>query len=67
MSTVIELDLGAGHEADALMINGEMVCVLTPKAATDPRIQERVRRLMKGEGTDCETCRGCPVGTAQLS
>lgn len=65
MSTVVELDLGAGHEADALEVNGETVCVLNPKVATDARIQERVRRLMEGEGRNCRECRGCIVGTAQ--
>lgn len=64
MSTVIDLVL-EGHEAHALQINGEMVCILTPEAATDTRIQARIRRLMKGQGTDCRKCRGCPVGTAQ--
>ncbi|MFE6127470.1 hypothetical protein ACFQ6Q_04220 [Streptomyces sp. NPDC056437] len=65
MSTVVTLDLGPGHEADALEVNGEMVCILCPDAATDTRIQERVRRLMKGVGRDCEECRGCPVGKAR--
>lgn len=65
MSTVVTLDLGPGHEADALEINGEMVCILCPAAATDTRIQGRVRRLMKGLGRDCGTCRNCPVGRAQ--
>lgn len=65
MSTVIDLDLGPGHYAHALKIDGEMVCILTPQAATDTDVQEHVRRLMKGQGTDCRKCRGCAVGTAQ--
>lgn len=64
MSTVVELDLGVGHEALAFKVDGEMVCVLNPATATDAQMQERVRRLMRGEGTDCRKCRGCPVGTA---
>lgn len=65
MSTVIELDLGAGHVADLLQIEGKMVCVLAPQAATDPSVQQRIRRLMRGEGLDCRTCRGCAVGTSE--
>lgn len=65
MSTVIELDLGAGHEAHALVIEGEMVCVLTPRVATDAGTRERVRRLLRGQGMDCATCRGCCVGAPE--
>jgi hypothetical protein len=65
MSTVVEHDFGPGHEAHAVRVNGEMVCVLSPAVATDSRIQERVRRLMWGEGRDCRSCLGCIVGTAQ--
>jgi hypothetical protein len=65
MSTVVELDLGAGHEAHVFKINGETVCVLSPNVATDTRIQERVRRLVRGEGLECRECRGCIVGTAK--
>lgn len=65
MSTVIELDLGVGHEADLLQIEGKMVCVLAPQAAADPLMQKRIRRLMRGQGLDCTTCRGCHVGTSE--
>lgn len=65
MSTVIELDLGAGHEAHAVRVEDKMVCVLAPQAATDACMQGRIRRLMRGEGVDCRACRGCPVGTSQ--
>lgn len=65
MSMAITLDLGPGHQADAVEIAGEMVCVLCPEAATDQAIQGNIRRLMKGVGVDCRSCRGCPVGTAE--
>lgn len=65
MSTVIELDLGAGHEAHAVRVEDKMVCVLAPQAATDVNVQQRVRRLMQSEGVDCRACRGCPVGTSE--
>lgn len=65
MSHVISIDLGPQNLAYPTQVAGEMVCVLTPKAVNDRVIQERVRRFMKGQGRDCKTCRGCPVGTAQ--
>lgn len=65
MSTAIDVDLGPGHIVQAYRIDGEMVCVLTPQAATDRAIQGRARRLLKGQGVDCRACRGCPVGTAE--
>lgn len=65
MSTVIDVDLGPGHIANAYKIDDEMVCVLTPEAVTDRAIQGRIRRLLKGQGMDCRACCGCPVGTAE--
>lgn len=65
MSTVIEADFGPGHIAQAYDVDGEWVCILTPEAATDTWVQVRVRRFMWGQGRDCGTCRGCPVGRAQ--
>lgn len=64
MSKVIELDLGP-HLAHAIRVDGEMVCVLTPQAADDERVQGLVRRFMQGEGVDCRSCAGCPVGRAE--
>ena len=67
MNHVIELDLGPTSTflGYATQVNGQMVCVLTPRAAEDRAIQERVRRFMKGQDRDCRTCRGCPVGTTE--
>ena len=65
MSYVINLDLGPTVLAYPAQVGSEMVCVLTPRAAEDRAIQERVRRFMKGQGRDCRICRGCPVGTAE--
>lgn len=64
MATVVEFDR-AGFEGHVLEEDGEIVCILTPAAATDPVIQARVRRLMHGQGIDCRKCRGCPVGTTE--
>lgn len=64
VSNVINLELGPRILAYPTQVAGEMVCVLTPKAATDRDIQERVRLFMKAQGRDCKTCRGCPVGRA---
>jgi hypothetical protein len=64
MATVVEFDR-RGFEGHVLEEDGERVCVLAPAAATDPAIQARVRRLMRGQNIDCRKCRGCPVGTAE--
>lgn len=64
MATIVEFDR-PGFEAHILERDKEIVCILTPAAATDPAIQARVRRLMQGQGIDCRICRSCPVGTAE--
>lgn len=65
MSTVIEVDLGPGHYAYGLEVNGAWMCALAPAVSTDTSIQELVRQFMAREGRDCRMCRGCVVGTAQ--
>lgn len=65
MSTVIEVDLGPGHYAHAMRVEGEMVCILTPSAASDGQIQRLGRRFLKGQGVDCKSCQGCHVGRAE--
>jgi hypothetical protein len=65
MSTVVEVDVGAGHEAHALEVDGEELCVLSPAAAGDADMRARIRRMMWGVGRNCQACRGCIVGTAQ--
>jgi hypothetical protein len=65
MSTVIEVDLGLGHYAHAMDVDGEMVCILTPRAADDEQVQSLVRRFLLGQGVDCKSCGGCPVGRAE--
>lgn len=64
-SHVINLDLGPSILGYPTQVDGEMVCVLTPRAIEDREIQARVRRFMKGQDRDCRSCRGCPVGTAE--
>ena len=64
MSTVINLDLGPDILGYPTQVDGEMVCVLSPRTAEDRAAQERVRQFMEGQGRDCRICRGCPVGTA---
>lgn len=65
MSHVIHRDLGANFLGFATQVADEMVCILTPQAASDARIQERVRDAMRSQGRDCGTCLGCPVGRAR--
>jgi hypothetical protein len=61
----ISLDLGPTFIASVAQEAGERVCILTPKAATDTRIQARVREVMKSQGIDCRICGGCPMGQAE--
>ena len=63
MPTVVEFNK-AGFEGHVLERGGEVLCILSPAAATDPACQARVRRLTRSQGIDCRKCRGCPVGTA---
>jgi hypothetical protein len=63
--SVINLDLGPKVLAYPTQVAGEMVCVLSPRAAEDRVVQERVRRFMKAQGRDCRICGGCPIGQAQ--
>jgi hypothetical protein len=65
VSYAIDLDLGPEFFGIATQVAGETVCFLTPRAADDTRIQERVRQFMKSQGRDCGKCGGCPVGQAQ--
>lgn len=64
MSCVINLDLGTDSEflGYPTQVDGEMVCVLSSRTADDRAIQARVRQSMKGQGRDCRSCGGCPVG-----
>ncbi|MFD5709556.1 hypothetical protein ACFWHW_04025 [Streptomyces pharetrae] len=42
-----------------------IVCVVASAATTDRVIQARVRRLMSGQGIDCQNCGGCIIGRAK--
>ena len=64
MSNVIYLDLGPNSFGYTTQVAGEKVCVLSSQAVKDPAIQARVRRFMRGQGQDCKTCGGCPIGQA---
>lgn len=65
MATVITLDLGPTFIGQTIQTGGEMICVLSPAAFTDARVQARIRKLTGSQGTDCRRCRGCVVGTAK--
>lgn len=64
MATAITYDREPGFIADVLEIDGSTFCILHPTAITDADTRVLVRRFMQGQGVDCGTCRGCPVGTA---
>jgi hypothetical protein len=64
VSNVIYLDLGPTSFGYTTQVAGEKVCVLSSATAGDRAIQGRVKRFMKAQGQDCETCGGCPIGRA---
>ncbi len=61
MATVITYDR-RGFEGHVFESGGKIVCVLASASAWDTGMQARIRRLMQGQGIDCLTCGGCPVG-----
>lgn len=39
-----------------------LVCVASPAYETDSNVRAIMRELVRREGGDCGTCRGCPIG-----
>jgi hypothetical protein len=66
VNNAINLDLGPQSTflGYTTQVDGEKVCVLSSRAASDRAIQARVRLHMKAQGRDCRSCGGCPVGQA---
>lgn len=64
MTIVVQYD-EPGFEARILETAGGIVCVQASAARTDRAIQARIRRLARGQGIDCQTCHGCPIGQAK--
>jgi hypothetical protein len=64
MATVITYDK-PGFSGHVLETAAERLCILASAAKTDRVIQARIRRTFLGQGIDCRTCAGCPVGQAQ--
>lgn len=62
MEKLVTTDLGPGVDGWVARIDGDIVCVATPRVEHDPRARREVRRLVTRVGGDCGTCRGCIIG-----
>jgi hypothetical protein len=62
MTELLIEDLGDTIDGWAAMVNGSVVCVATPRIATEAAARRNVRNLVARVGGNCGTCRGCPIG-----
>lgn len=62
MGKMVTADLGPGIDGWAARIDGDIVCVATPRVEYDPAARRTVRRLVGSVGGNCGTCRGCIIG-----
>lgn len=62
MEKMFTADLGAGIDGWAARVDGNIVCVATPRVEHDAAARQHVRALVKRLGGDCGICRGCIIG-----
>lgn len=62
MHEMITLDLGPSFIGWQGQIGEKILCVVTPRVADDARARGIVRGLVRRQGGDCFSCRGCVVG-----
>lgn len=62
MHEMIAVDLGSEFFGFQVDVGGKIVCVVTPKVEYDSTAREMVRDLVKRQGGDCASCRGCLIG-----
>ena len=55
-------DLGPDFYGMQAKAGREIVCMATPRVEHDAEARSIVRRLIKRQGGDCESCRGCVIG-----
>jgi len=63
MEKMVTADLGPGIDGWAAQIDGDIVCVATPRVEYDSAARRSVRRLVKSVGGNCSDCRGCIIGS----
>lgn len=57
-------DFGPGFIGFRGEVDGRLVCVATPAVKHDPEVRAVIRELIRRQGGDCDSCRGCPIGTS---
>lgn len=62
MERIVTADLGPGIAGWAAQVDGDIVCVATPRARHDPAARRQVRALVQSVGGDCASCGGCFIG-----
>jgi hypothetical protein len=62
MERMLMADLGPTIDGWAAQIDGDIVCIATPRVVDDMATRRRVRGLVKRAGGDCSTCGRCIIG-----
>lgn len=64
MHKFVMMDLGPKVRVWSARVRDDTVCVMTPASLKDAFARRKAREMMKRQGVDCGTCRGCPLGRA---
>lgn len=62
MHEMLMEDLGPDFYAWRAKVAEKIVCMATPRVEHDAEARRIVRGLIKRQGGDCESCRGCVIG-----
>lgn len=62
MHEMIIADLGPEFYGFHGQIDGKIVCVATPAVEHDTKARGIVRGLVRSQGGDCASCKGCLIG-----
>ncbi|MEU2789104.1 hypothetical protein [Streptomyces sp. NPDC007100] len=62
---MVTADLGSGFAALRGRVNGEFVCLVTPRVEHDEETRKAVRSLIERQGGNCASCCGCIIGTME--
>lgn len=62
MHELLMEDLGSEFYAWRAKVGGRIVCMATPRVQHDAEARRIVRALIKRQGGDCASCRGCLIG-----
>ena len=62
MHDMVTTDHGPNFHGFRGLIDGEIVCVATPRVLHDASERRIMRDLVRRQGGDCSQCRGCFIG-----